>query len=80
MFTCPRGGLDRFQDHLVLLNGGQAADALVVGEGLVIGCDQTHGVLRPEILQNLQADMAIEQQIGTSVPLLAGDNWSANDY
>jgi hypothetical protein len=45
-----------------------------------IGCDQTHGVLRAEILQDLKADMAVEQQIGTSVPLLAGDNWSANDY
>ena len=58
----------------MLLNGGQAADALVVGESLVIRCDQTHGVLRPEILQNLQADMAVEQQIGTSVLLLAGDH------
>ena len=61
----------------MLLNGGQAADALVVGEGFVIGCDQTHGILRAEILQNLQADMAVEQQIGSSVPLLAGDNLSA---
>ena len=53
----------------MFLNGGKAADALVVGKGLVIGCNQTHGVLRPEILQNLQADMAVKQQIGTPASL-----------
>jgi len=63
-------GLDRFQDHLVFLNGGQAAYALVVGEGFVIGCDQAHGVERAEILQDLQADMAVEQQIGTPLSVL----------
>jgi len=67
-------GFDRFQDHLVLLNGGQAADALVAGESLVIGCDQTHGVLRAKILQDLKADMAVEQQISAPVSLLAGNH------
>ncbi len=31
-------------------------------------------LLRPKILQNLQADMAVEQQMGTPVPLLPGDH------
>jgi len=70
-------GFYRFQDHLVFLNGSQATDALVVGEGLVIGCDQTHGIERTKIRQDLKADMAIEQQLGTPVSFLAGDNWSA---
>lgn len=58
----------------MLLNGGQAADALVIGERLVVGRDQTHGILRAEILQDLQADVAVEQHIGPPVPLLAGDH------
>src|SRR3546814_6665638 len=32
--------LKRFQDHLVLLNDSHAADALVVGYGLVVGRHQ----------------------------------------
>jgi hypothetical protein len=41
--------LERAHDHVMLLDGGQAVDALVVGEGLVVGGDEAPGGRLPEV-------------------------------
>src|SRR3546814_16230162 len=55
--------LKRFQDHLVLLNDSHAADALVVGYGLVVGCHQADYVLVAALFENVDPHMSVEEQV-----------------
>ena len=66
--------LDRAQDHLVLLDRSEAADALVVGEGLVIGGHQAGDGRLAHFLQNMQPNMAIQNDEGSVLPSRAGDH------
>ena len=45
----------------MFLNCRETADALVVGEGLVVGGDQTGDGFLAHLLQDMQTDMTIEQ-------------------
>lgn len=47
--------LDRVEDHFMLLNDCQPADALVVCEALVIGGDQANHLVGAYIFENFEA-------------------------
>src|SRR3546814_5908216 len=55
--------LKRFQDHLVLLNDSHAADALVVGYGLVVGRHQADDVLVAALFENVDPHMSVEEPV-----------------
>jgi hypothetical protein len=67
--------LDRFQDHPVLLNGRDAADALVVGEGLVVGRHEAFDLFLTQILQDFDPDMSVEQQPAAIGVAAARNHW-----
>ena len=68
--------LDRFQDHLVLLNRRQPVDSFVVREGLIFSRDKTVHSLGAALFQNLDSEMTIEQQkLALFVPISNDDGW-----
>ena len=65
--------LDRAQDHLVLLDRGEATDTLVVGEGFVVGRHQAGDGRLAHVLQNMQPNMAIQEDEGPFLSCRTGD-------
>jgi len=55
--------LDRTPEHLVLLNGRDAVDPVVVGVAFVVGGDQARRIRVAELLQGQQPDVAVEQDV-----------------
>src|SRR3546814_16804706 len=64
----------RFQDHLVLLNDSHAADALVVGYGLVVGRHQADDVLVAALFENVDPHMSVEEPVSFLFPGQAHDD------
>ena len=58
----------------MLLNGREARDAFVVGEGFVVRGDETSRICLTVVFQNLKAQMPIKQSILTRVGWVAGPN------
>src|SRR5574338_261919 len=58
--------LDRAPKHVVLLNGRDAVDPVVVGVAFVVGGDQTRCVDVAELLQRQQAHVPVEQDVRLS--------------
>ncbi len=46
----------------MFLYGGESADPLVVGEGLVVGRYQAVDILDPQVPQNFETKMAVEEE------------------
>lgn len=68
--------VNRFQDHLVLLNRRQPVDPFVVGEGLVFSRDKAVHSLGAALFQNLDPEMTIEQQkLALFVTISNDDGW-----
>ena len=55
--------LDGLHDHLVLLHDRDAADAPVVGDGLIVGRQQTKHLRFAHVLEGLDPEMTIEQEV-----------------
>ena len=51
----------RLQDHPVFLDDRYPADPAIVGEGLVLGCDEAHDLLHSLGDQDVDPQMSIEQ-------------------
>ena len=64
----------RLHDHLVFLDDREAIDALVVGEGLVVGGNQASDFGLAHILENVDTKMTIEKQILARLAPVARDN------
>src|SRR3546814_11391607 len=71
--------LKRFQDHLVLLNDSHAADALVVGYGLVVGRHQADDVLVAALFENVDPHMSVEEPVSFLFPGQAHDDGRLDD-
>ena len=58
--------VDRLADHVVLLDGAQPVDLLVVGVALVGGGDETMGLGDAQPLQHVEAQVAVEEQVAAA--------------
>lgn len=58
----------------MLLDGGKAADALVVSEGLIIGGHQADDRRLAHFLQHTKTNMAVEKDEGSVLPRCPGDH------
>ena len=71
--------LDRLADHLVFLDRREAADLSIVGEGLVVGGDETFHLALARVLQRLDPQVAVEQQPGRGLVGVPDDDGRLDD-
>ncbi len=55
--------VDGAADHVVLLDGGEAVDPVVVGVGLVILGKQARGFVQAQLFQGQHAQVAVQQEV-----------------
>src|SRR3546814_1644260 len=60
--------------HSVLLGRRQTTDPLVIGEGVVVGSDQTGHLRFAEVLQRLDPQVAVEQEVAAWISRISNDH------